>query len=358
MVLPSRTAIAVEWALVILAYVFVAARIYVRLRLRRHALNVSDYWLLLGMAAAQAVVICETLIYTHHALGNLRDSATPVEKLRFASNFFFYLGLYFPKFSIINFYYNLVPPTESRMRATLYALTTFTALSTLVTLFTNIFWCGPNVAVNWSQDPDSCTTYRHGDLMRLNWALCFITEVLFFMFPFPLIKDVKLPSRKEKISVMLIFALGIITIAVSITRIAMTQYFKHDQLVDIWAMAQMCVSIIIVAMTALRPLLRKISNIFSQGNTGRDAESAFRVPSVDISARIGGIATVTSTGVYWQKRDGSHESHVSAASLEHHDQTGSQVELTRMMANKILKTEEITIKIERNPKFNGHSRGS
>lgn len=123
-------------------------------------------------------------------------------------------------------------------------------------------------------------------------------------------------------------------------------------------MTEMCVSIIIVAMTALRPLLRKISNLVSPGNTGRDAESAFRVPSVDISPRIGGIATVTSTGVYWQKRDGSHESHVSAASLEHHDQTGSQVELTRMMKNKILKTEEITIKIERNPEFKEHSRGS
>lgn len=51
------------------------------------------------------------------------------------------------------------------------------------------------------------------------------------MFPFPLIKDVQLPSRKEKISVMLIFALGIITIAVSITRIVMAQNFKHGKLV-------------------------------------------------------------------------------------------------------------------------------
>lgn len=122
-------------------------------------------------------------------------------------------------------------------------------------------------------------------------------------------------------------------------------------------MAEMCISIIIVAMTALRPLLCKISNIGSPGNTGRGAESAFRVPSADISPWIGGIATVTSTGVYWQKRGGSHESQVSAASLEHHDQTGSQVELTRIMTNKILKTEEITIKIERNPRFNEYSGG-
>jgi hypothetical protein len=57
--------------------------------------------------------------------------------------------MYFPKFSIIAFYFHLVPITDPRMRWSLYLLTTITVGFALVTFFCDTFWCGVNPAINW-----------------------------------------------------------------------------------------------------------------------------------------------------------------------------------------------------------------
>lgn len=83
-------------------------------------------------------------------------------------------------------------------------------------------------------------------LMRLNWALNFITEVLsmfsnfpstgsFFsnslqldlVFPIPLLQGLMTSTRK-KIGLAVVFGMGIITIAVSIGRFVTMLYVHND----------------------------------------------------------------------------------------------------------------------------------
>lgn len=70
-------------------------------------------------------------------------------QVRFATNYFFDTGVYFPKFSIIAFYYSIVPVTHPRTRITLHVIAAITVASALVTFFGDTFWCGSNLAVNW-----------------------------------------------------------------------------------------------------------------------------------------------------------------------------------------------------------------
>ncbi|KAL2678778.1 hypothetical protein Neosp_009529 [[Neocosmospora] mangrovei] len=146
-------------------------------------------------------------------------TSVSLDKIRFATNYFFDTGIYFPKFSIIAFYYNLIPPTHPQMRIALYILTFITGAFALTTFFGDTFWCGPDPSINWRRtDDESCTVFSSMDLMRLNWSLNFITEVLNVAFPFPLIFDLSLRSRREKVALGVIFALGTITIGVSVGR--------------------------------------------------------------------------------------------------------------------------------------------
>jgi len=57
--------------------------------------------------------------------------------------------MYFPKFSMIAFYYHLVPVTNSKMRRCLNLLTGITVCFALITFFCDTFWCGANPAINW-----------------------------------------------------------------------------------------------------------------------------------------------------------------------------------------------------------------
>ncbi|KAF4458418.1 hypothetical protein FALBO_14844, partial [Fusarium albosuccineum] len=183
--------------------------------------------------------------------------------IRFATNYFFDLGIYFPKFSIVAFYHNLVPVTHPEMRILLHALTGITVSFALITFFCDTFWCGPDPSIDWTGDHESCTVFTSMLLMRLNWALNFISEVLNVIYPIPLLKGLKMHSRRKKIVLTIIFGLGIITIAVSIGRFVTMLYVSNDISIYIWATAEICISVIVVALTALRPLLRKIINMIS-----------------------------------------------------------------------------------------------
>ncbi|KAK7429103.1 hypothetical protein QQZ08_004318 [Neonectria magnoliae] len=125
----STTVIAGEWALLSLAIILVAARVFVRVYMNRDRIYWSDFWLLMATLSALGLIICDTLAYKANAMHNYTNPSVAVWKIRFAVNYFFDTGMYFPKFSIIAFYYNLVPPTQPQMRMALYILTALTVVS-------------------------------------------------------------------------------------------------------------------------------------------------------------------------------------------------------------------------------------
>jgi len=246
-------------------------------------------------------------------------------------------------------YYAIVPPLHKpKMRMTLYALTFITVGSSLFTLFADTFWCGPDPSVNWNEHSE-CTVWSAMDLMRANSSLNFATEILNILYPFPLIADLKISTRREKISLGVIFAMGFITLGVSIGRFITMHSLTNAISVYIWATAEFCTSIIIVAMTAFRPLLRKLSRILTDSLAGAGRGGSYR-----ISSREQGV---------WDRRTGQqevegqwgesiHQSNVSSnqsnvtASHHYEDFNGSHLELTGLVPGKIMKTKEVTVSSE------------
>jgi hypothetical protein len=62
---------------------------------------------------------------------------------------FYDLAVYFPKFSILAFYFNIIPSTTMQnLRIALYCVTAIVSVACLTVLFGDIFWC-KNIADNW-----------------------------------------------------------------------------------------------------------------------------------------------------------------------------------------------------------------
>ncbi|KAL6921248.1 hypothetical protein FSST1_005274 [Fusarium sambucinum] len=295
----SKAVMSFEWSLMSIAYILVAARVYVRVWLRNSRLYSADYLLFAGLAACQGLLICDILTYRMHAMDDFTITSVELKKIRFATNYFFDFGIYFPKFSILAFYFNLVPFTHPGMRTLLYALTGLTASFSLVTFFSDTFWCGPDPSVNWlDTDEEHCQAFMSMELMRLNWSMNFTSEVLNVLYPLPLLKELKVNSRRKRVGLAIIFGLGFITIFVSIGRFIQTTFVSNDISIYIWATAEICISVMVVASTALRPLLRKMSNISMLSSHERPPNHQLGHLRQPQNVGIGTIGS----GTYWNRR--------------------------------------------------------
>ncbi|KAH6883988.1 hypothetical protein B0T10DRAFT_531538 [Thelonectria olida] len=336
-----------EWTFLVLAITLVVARICVRVFMKRDRLNVSDIWLIIAAFSALGLVVCDTMAYKAHVMDNFTTTSVSIWKSRFAVNYFFDIGMYFPKFSIISFYHKLVPVTKPHMRIALYVLMGITTSCFLVTFFSLTFWCGPNVSSNWSANEHTCRSFTSLVLTRINWSLNFTTEVLNVIFPFPLVLDLKILRRREKIGLMVIFGLGIITVAVSLGRFIFMAKLGDDISIYVWATAEFCVSIIVVSLTALRPLLRKVAQMVTSSVTGSDTntKTGYRVASAGHQARStqAKAGRTQNRGICWRSETNTQQ---GGTVEEDNGSNSSEIQLNNINTNKVLKKEEISISTE------------
>lgn len=165
-----------------LAWILVGLRVAVRLQASHVnlavAVVVSDLFLVLGAFSILGLVVCDTLTYRMGAMSDFSMFSTELGKIRFATNYFFDVGLYLPKLSILAIYYQLVPPSQKTLRAGLHLLTAVTVAAVLVTVFTDTFWCGPDPSINWAIGEGLCSTFTSTTLMVSNWSMCITIEAL------------------------------------------------------------------------------------------------------------------------------------------------------------------------------------
>jgi hypothetical protein len=141
-----------------------------------------------------------------------------------------------------------------------------------------------------------------------------------FALPFPLLRHLQL-RRAQFYGLLLTFALGAITIAVSLGRFISTEVGKSWNAVYIWSMIQMTVAIIVVSLPALKSLLRRrnMSSNKSRSGTGTRTTNGYSSNySVRARKKISGALP---------------------------DDTGSDVELNRIVVKdgSIVKTNEVSI---------------
>jgi hypothetical protein len=137
-------------------------------------------------------------------------------QISFASNYFYDVGMGFPKLSMLAFYWAVFDlRARPAMRRMLWCITAFVVACYLTILFDDTFFCGKNVAVQWSQEEGACSVFYAPEPFILNFTLNLACYLAVYAVPLVLLVQDVLRASK---GVTVTFALGAVTIAASVVR--------------------------------------------------------------------------------------------------------------------------------------------
>ncbi|GKT48714.1 uncharacterized protein ColSpa_08895 [Colletotrichum spaethianum] len=247
-----------EWILLAVSYVFVGLRVYTRLFRLREKLALSEYLLLLSAFNALGLIICDTLTYRLGVMDNWEPSVTLSKVISFASNYFYDVGMGFPKMSMLAFYWVYFPAdTSPAMRKALWGITAFVGLSYMAILWDDTFFCGKDVSVQWSQEEGACSVFYAPEPFILNFTLNLACYIFVYVLPLTLlVQGILQPSKGLTIA----FILGLLTIFTTIVRfITLKIGTGQENLVYPMSILEMTLAITVVALPGLKPLLDRSS---------------------------------------------------------------------------------------------------
>ncbi|KAH7267826.1 archaeal flagellin N-terminal-like domain-containing protein [Fusarium redolens] len=237
------------------SYVFVGLRVYARLFRAREKLTWSDYLLLLSAINALALIICDTLTFQMGVMDEY-ETSVKLSKISFASNYFYDVGMGFPKMSMLAFYWAYFLPStgmSSGMRRALYGITAFVCASYMAILWDDTFFCGKDVSVQWSQEEGACSVFYAPEPFILNFTLNLACYLAVYALPLILlVQGVLQPSK----GVTATFVLGALTICTTIVRfVTLKVGTGQENLVYPMSMLEMALAITVVALPGLKPLV-------------------------------------------------------------------------------------------------------
>ncbi|KAJ0299805.1 hypothetical protein COL516b_008924 [Colletotrichum fioriniae] len=260
-----------EWILLAVSYVFVGLRLYARLFRLREKLAWSDILLVLSAINALALIICDTLTFQLGVMDHW-ESSVALSKISFASNYFYDVGMGFPKMSMLAFYWAYFPPTTNpAMRKALWSITAFVCLSYMAILWDDTFFCGKNVSVQWSQEDGACSVFYAPEPFILNFTLNLACYLCVYVLPLTLLIQGVL---ERSTGLTPTFALGTLTIMTTIVRfITLKVGTGQENLVYPLSILEMTLAITVVALPGLKPLLDRQSTKSSVETVQVDHES-------------------------------------------------------------------------------------
>ncbi|RMJ03375.1 hypothetical protein CDV36_015103 [Fusarium kuroshium] len=254
-----------EWILLAVSYVFVGLRIYARLFRQRERLSWSEILLIISALNALALIICDTLTFQIGVLDSWEPSVV-LSKISFASNYFYDVGMGFPKMSILAFYWAYFLPStgmSSTMRKSLYGITAFVCLSYMAILWDDTFFCGKDVSIQWSQEDGACSVFYAPEPFILNFTLNLACYIAVYTLPLILlIQGVIKPST----GVTVTFVFGTLTICTTIVRfVTLKVGTGQENLVYPLSMLEMALANIVVSLPGLKPLVNRPSRYEATG---------------------------------------------------------------------------------------------
>ncbi|RMZ73430.1 hypothetical protein GMOD_00007938 [Pyrenophora seminiperda CCB06] len=253
------TSIILQAVLLALALAVTILRFWLRSSVERRVLTSADYLVWGGWFCALGWVACSSkalVILIDHPLDDeTRSDSVDYLKTVFASVFFFDTGLYFPKASLVAFYWWLIPQGFTRLRVSICVATGIIACCLVASLLTDLLMA-PKISDNWSIENQLESTWNTFANLVINWILNFGADLMLFIIPFFIINCLKL-RRRQKIGLVGVFSLGIITMAISLARFIVynMDYDISDADGNLWCTAEMCTSIIVVSLPFLKSLI-------------------------------------------------------------------------------------------------------
>ena len=147
-------------------------------------------------------------------------------------------------------YYDLFPRTVPRLRNGLHTITAFTTVFAVTTFCLDTFWCGVDLPINWSLDDGSCISIFSITLFNIDWVLNIVSDLsselgallcsfisislvltscacLVFVLPFFMLRHLQL-GPAYNYGLVMIFALGFLTIVASCTRFVVAIIASHS----------------------------------------------------------------------------------------------------------------------------------
>ncbi|KAL1959711.1 hypothetical protein VTO42DRAFT_1297 [Malbranchea cinnamomea] len=240
----------------------------------------SPYWddllvtLSLSMSIVLATLASIQVKYGHGRPADDLPSEVVKQNLKLLYVFIicYYTGLLFVKSSIIIQYLRIF--ISKRMRITCWVVFAAVTAYSLSTIFGAAFTCYP-VRFFWdplASGPHTCLNQKA--LWFSNASLNILTDLVVLICPMPALKSLHLPKR-QKIGIFLVFALGGVTVTMSILRLhalyvisESTDWTKDNVGAAMWSMIELNTGIMCACLPILKPL---ITRFFPKalGSTGR-----------------------------------------------------------------------------------------
>ncbi|EUC29016.1 hypothetical protein COCCADRAFT_29846 [Bipolaris zeicola 26-R-13] len=338
----------IEWCLYVTSIMLAGCRFGVHIQNKTTSMFVADMWLGLAVVNCTALIACDTATYRANEMSNFISPSEHVRRLRHATMYLFDGGLFIPKFSMLAFYIRIIPATSPKMRKGLWAVVCFVIVAAITAYVAITFWCGTDIAINWSDKPDACSAFSAKPLGQLTWSLNIISEIFIFFLPLPVIKSLNFRYRREKAGLLCMFMLGSLTITSSLVRFAVQDLVVNNLPMYVLAMAEYTISIMIISCLSLRPLLRKIHRIATDSGQGSSRTPPFSRSTKGFHrSNAKQHCDVNSAQISSNWRKGRPKGPVYMEGAIAENGYGSEVELTELKTERIYKAGEIIATSER-----------
>ncbi|KPM39581.1 hypothetical protein AK830_g6987 [Neonectria ditissima] len=179
-------------------------------------------------------------------------------KTVFIAEYFFDIGIYWPKLSITTFYWFLIPEIFQTLRKGLFASTVY-LVSCLIAAILIVTLISNPISNNWSIEHQLESAWNSYTLFVVQWCLNFSTDLLLFIFPFFLLPHLKL-RREQKFGLVGVFSLGGITLTVSLARFIaynVTDFGLDDASGNTLCTAEMSTAVIVVCLPGLKKFIMR-----------------------------------------------------------------------------------------------------
>ncbi|RGP80298.1 hypothetical protein FLONG3_1599 [Fusarium longipes] len=298
---PGASALLVEWTLISLSTLVIAARIYLRLGLQKQRLLGSDVW----MTSAWAMgIITASFCITYVHMGVMEDGIDPglkrfeasderkelILKLLWISALPFVTSFYLCKAALLCVYHQVIPRFMKKRRAFLWTTVAYVTASFIITIVLLFTICTP---VNrwWAlHSKNRCEIDPVISFFRTAWALNFTSDILIFVLPWLIVPDLMIKGWL-RVGVYFTFLLGLINMSISIVRYTKV-YVAHDvSLVTMhfWNSLDLYIGLVIACLPALRPYFKYAAESrafnYMKSKTGTQTGTQYTGTATNASSR-------------------------------------------------------------------------
>ncbi|KAH8706895.1 hypothetical protein GQ44DRAFT_495635 [Phaeosphaeriaceae sp. PMI808] len=267
----GEVTLVLDWLLLATSAAMILARLYLRLRINRQKLFLSDVLICLAWCAATATISLDIVLFRMNVLrkdvdpflhGYHGDKKSLQRALKYfwAANAPFFTSFYLSKAALLAFYWQIIPEFLKTSRRLLYGTIVYCILAYTTSMLLNFFLCFP-IERNWALGPTVCI-YQPGTVFKSAWALNLFGDLSIFLLPFTFLYILNIRGA-VRVGVYCTFGLGIVNIAFCLTRFLSIRLAPRNgrgtisiTIIKLWSHLDMTMGVIVANLPSLAPYLR------------------------------------------------------------------------------------------------------